>query len=85
MPDVAKEFSVLVEVVQINQIDTCYDRGMSSYIFDIPKCSALSQPNQLTLLPTELSYLLVLGDGSTIHMGMCTFNTLTCGSVEFVS
>jgi len=42
MPDVAKEASVLVQVVQINQTDTCYDRGMSSYISDIPKCCVLS-------------------------------------------
>jgi len=31
--------------------------------------NGLSQPNQVTLLPTELSYQPVLGDGSTIHMG----------------
>lgn len=34
MPDAAKEASVLVHVVQINQTD---DRGMPSYISFIPK------------------------------------------------
>jgi len=37
VPDVGKEASALVQVVQINQTDTCYDRGMPSYILDIPK------------------------------------------------
>lgn len=42
MPDVAKEASDLVQVVQINQTETCYDKGMLSYIQDIPKWCVLS-------------------------------------------